>query len=175
MTKKQKVKIHGIIHGASASAAAIGGGLANIPGSDAPALLAVQTTMIVAIGTVCGVSISDSLAKSMIADFLGVSVGKTVANILTGWLPGIGNGVNAATAATLTETIGWAALKSFENGIDVVDSEGKERINFILQMLTSRNKTITTTTPDVIHIQSEIKSEGKKSKIKALLGKGNEQ
>ena len=53
----------------------------------------------------------------MIADFLGCTVGKTVANILTGWLPGIGNGINAVTAASVTEVIGWQAAKEFDEDI----------------------------------------------------------
>ncbi|MDE5558968.1 MAG: hypothetical protein K2J32_14985 [Ruminococcus sp.] len=109
-----KRKCHAIIHTASASAAAIGGGLANIPGSDAPALLAIQTTMIISLGKVFEVSIAEAMAKQMIAEFLGCTVGKTVANILTGWLPGIGNAVNATTAAGITEVIGWAAAKEFD-------------------------------------------------------------
>ncbi|MDE6780356.1 MAG: hypothetical protein K2J40_02715 [Ruminococcus sp.] len=117
MNFNQKRKCHAIIHAASGSAAAIGGGLANIPGSDAPALLAVQTTMIISLGSVFGVSIGDSMAKSMIAEFLGCTVGKTLANILTGWLPGIGNAVNATTAAGITEAIGWAAAKEFDKQI----------------------------------------------------------
>lgn len=117
MDSIKKKKCRAIIHAASASAATIGGGLANIPGSDAPALLALQTTMIISLGKVFGRSVMDSMAKSMIADFLGCTVGKTVANILTGWLPGIGNAVNAATAASITETIGWAAAKEFDKGI----------------------------------------------------------
>jgi uncharacterized protein (DUF697 family) len=28
---------------------------------------------------------------------------------MLGWLPGLGNAINAATAAALTEAIGWAA------------------------------------------------------------------
>lgn len=92
MTSSQQKKVHTIIHGASASAAAIGGGLANIPGSDAPALVALQTGMIISIGAVFNKKITESLAKSILADFLGVSVGKVIANVLSGWLPGIGNG-----------------------------------------------------------------------------------
>ncbi|MDE6539604.1 MAG: hypothetical protein K2K66_05390 [Ruminococcus sp.] len=109
-----KRKCHAIIHTASVSAAAIGGGLANIPGSDAPALLAIQTTMIISLGKVFEVSIAEAMAKQMIAEFLGCTVGKIVANILTGWLPGIGNAVNATTAAGITEVIGWAAAKEFD-------------------------------------------------------------
>ncbi len=116
MTSSQKKKCHGIIHTAAGSAAAIGGGLAQIPGSDAPALVAIQTTMIISIGVVFGQSITKGAAAAFLADALGVGVGRTVSQILVGWLPGIGNAVNATTAAGLTETIGWAAAKAFDEG-----------------------------------------------------------
>ncbi|MDE6034791.1 MAG: hypothetical protein K2G36_02655 [Ruminococcus sp.] len=116
MDSKQKAKCNAIIHAASGSAAAVGGGLANIPCSDAPILLTIQTTMIISLGAVFGVSLTESMAKSVLAKFLGCTVGKSVANILVGWLPGIGNAVNASTAAGITEIIGWAAAKMFDKG-----------------------------------------------------------
>lgn len=106
MNYYDKRKCHAIIHAASGSAAAIGGRLAQIPGSDAPILVTIQTTMIISLGAVFGASVTESMAKSILADFLGVTVGKTVANILVGWLPGIGNAVNATTVAGITEVIG---------------------------------------------------------------------
>ena len=129
MTSSQQKKVHTIIHGASASAAAIGGGLANIPGSDAPALVALQTGMIISIGAVFNKKITESLAKSILADFLGVSVGKVIANVLSGWLPGIGNGINAATAAGLTELIGWTAANDFANETETLDKNAMEIID----------------------------------------------
>ena len=39
--------IHGIIHTASASAGLVGAGLSQIPGSDAPVIVSLQTTMII--------------------------------------------------------------------------------------------------------------------------------
>ena len=129
MTSSQQKKVHAIIHSASASAAAIGGGLANIPGSDAPVLVTLQTGMIIAIGAVFNKKITDSIAKSMLADFLGVSIGKVVANVLSGWLPGIGNGINATTAASLTELIGWTVANDFANDTETFDSESLETID----------------------------------------------
>ena len=42
-------KIHAIIHTASVAAGGIGGGLAQLPGADMPALMALQTAMIISI------------------------------------------------------------------------------------------------------------------------------
>ena len=140
MDKNQKGKVHAIIHSSAASAAAVGAGLAQIPSSDAPILVTIQTTMIVAIGAVFHKTVTESLAKSMLADFLGVTVGKTVANILIGWLPGIGNGINAVTAAGLTEAIGWAAAKEFDEGVVLIDDDGKERISDLLKQFPTSKK-----------------------------------
>lgn len=114
MTKEQKIACNGIIHAASGSAAAVGGGLANLPGSDSPVLVTIQVGMIISLGGVFHQKITDSMAKSILAEFLGATVGKTVANALTGWLPGVGNAINATTAAAITEFIGWEAAKEFD-------------------------------------------------------------
>ena len=44
----------------------------------------------------------------------GASIaGRTVSQFLVGWIPGIGNAINTATAAGITEAIGWMAVKNF--------------------------------------------------------------
>lgn len=113
MKLSNKKKCHAIIHAAAGSAAGVGAGLAQIPGSDAPVLVAIQTAMIISLGAVFDAKITESAAKSVIADALGVTVGRVASQILCGWLPGLGNAVNATTAAGLTEAIGWAAAKEF--------------------------------------------------------------
>lgn len=60
MTNKQMALRNGIIHSASLTAGAAGGGMAQV-------------------------------------------VGRTAAQVLCGWVPGIGNAVNAGTAFTITE------------------------------------------------------------------------
>ena len=46
---------------ASAAAAAVGGGLAQLPGSDAIPITAAQVTMIISLGSVFGKSITEAL------------------------------------------------------------------------------------------------------------------
>jgi uncharacterized protein (DUF697 family) len=111
-------KVHGIIHVAAASAAMVGGGLAQVPGSDAPVLCTLQTTMIVGIAEVHGVSITKAAAADLLLTFAATVGGRAVSQVLIGWLPGIGNAVNAATAAALTEAVGWAADAYFDDGHD---------------------------------------------------------
>ncbi|MCA1766396.1 MAG: hypothetical protein LC633_09170 [Desulfobulbaceae bacterium] len=61
--KPDKKKINAIIHTASLTAAGIGAGLAQLPGSDMPALAALQAAMIVAIGHEHGREITKTHAK----------------------------------------------------------------------------------------------------------------
>ncbi len=108
MTKTEK-NVARIIHGASLAAAGVGGGLAQLPGSDAPVLVAIQTTMILAIAEELDAPITRATAAEILLTASATMGGRAVSQALVGWIPGFGNAVNAATAAGLTEAIGWAA------------------------------------------------------------------
>ncbi len=116
MTDEQRKKCHAIIHTASASAAAVGGGLAQIPGSDNAVLTPIQLTMTISLGHVFGKSLTQSTALAAIGSIAASTVGRTVSQFLIGWIPGVGNIVNATTAASLTEALGWAIAKEFDEG-----------------------------------------------------------
>lgn len=116
MTESQKKKCHVIIHTASASATAIGAGLANLPFADSVPLTAIQLGMIISIGKVFGARIEESAGKAILSDILGSQIGKVAAKTLVGMIPIAGNIINASVAGTITETIGWAAAKQFDNG-----------------------------------------------------------
>lgn len=105
----QAEKIHAIIHGAAAAAAAVGGGLAQAPGSDTAVITPIQAAMVIALGAEHGAPLSKSAAAEMILPFSAAALGRGVSQFALGWFPGLGNAVNAATAAGLTEAIGWAA------------------------------------------------------------------
>ena len=115
-TKNQQV--HGVIHTASAACAAVGGGLAQIPGADMPILMGLQATMIVGIGAVHGVSVTKAVAADLLLTFAAGVGGRAVSQVLVGWIPGIGNAINASTAAAITEAIGWAADAYFAKADD---------------------------------------------------------
>ena len=106
-------KIHGVIHTAAAGAAAVGAGLAQIPGSDAPIIAGIQTTMIIAIAEEHGVSITKAAAADLLLTFAATAAGRGISQVLVGWIPGWGNAINACTAAALTEAVGWVADKYF--------------------------------------------------------------
>lgn len=106
-------KVHGVIHTASVAAAGVGAGMAQVPGSDTPVLCGIQTTMIVAVAELHGASITKTFAADLLLTFTAAMAGRGASQLILGWIPGLGNAVNAATAAGLTEAIGWAANAYF--------------------------------------------------------------
>ena len=107
MTTDQEQKCHAIIHTAAAGAAAVGTGLAQLPCSDSVPILAIQATMIVSLGEVFGIAISERAAKVKASSVVTVMIGRGISQLLVGWIPGAGNATNAATAAAVTEGLGW--------------------------------------------------------------------
>lgn len=114
MTEDQRNKCHAIIHTASAAAAGVGAGLAQIPGSDNALLTPIQLTMTILLGKVFGIELSETTAKATLASVTASTIGRTVSQVLIGWIPGLGNAINATTAAGLTETMGWALADDFD-------------------------------------------------------------
>ncbi|WP_029199994.1 hypothetical protein [Oribacterium sp. NK2B42] len=116
MTKEQKNKCHKIIHTSSAAAASVGLGLANIPGSDCVPLNGIQIAMVIGLGKVFGKTLTEATATSAVATTMAGSAGKYIANLLTGWIPGVGNAVNGTIAFSITEFLGWTIAKEFDVG-----------------------------------------------------------
>lgn len=116
MTSEQKKKCHAAIHTASASAAAVGAGLAKIPLADSAVLVPIQLTMVISIGKVFGRTISESAAKAAIASASATAIGRTIVKTVVGWIPVAGEIVSATTAASLTEAIGWLVAQEFDEG-----------------------------------------------------------
>lgn len=114
MTDKQRAECHAIIHAASAGCAGVGAGLAQLPGSDNAVITPIQLTMTISLGRVFGISLTESTALATIGSVAASTVGRTASQVLVGWIPGVGNIINAATAATLTETLGWLIVKEFD-------------------------------------------------------------
>lgn len=115
MTIEEKKKCHAIIHTASAGAASIGAGFAQVPGSDNAAIVPLQVTMVISLGMVFGVKLSKSSASATLASATAGTLGRTISQFVVGWIPGIGNAINATTAAGVTEAIGWTIAKEFAN------------------------------------------------------------
>lgn len=98
------------------TAGGIGSGLAQIPGADMPILIALQTAMIIAIGSEYGCTVTKANAKSILLTLPASYCGRVISQYLIGWLPGYGNVIKASTAMAMTETIGWAANSYFAAG-----------------------------------------------------------
>lgn len=113
MNNEQKNACRAIIHSASASAGAVGAGLAQLPCSDNLVITPIQTAMVIALGRVFGITLTDSAAGAMLASETAALVGRTASQALIGWIPGVGNAVNACTAASITEMLGWMFAEDF--------------------------------------------------------------
>ena len=113
MTNQQRAKCHAIIHAASAGCAVVGAGLAQLPMADRLAITPVQITMTIALGRVFNVELSKSAASSQILAVTGTKLGRGVSQVLVGRIPGVGNALNAAAAAAVTELLGWAVAENF--------------------------------------------------------------
>lgn len=113
MTSEQKKKCHAIIHAASVSAAGVGAGLAQIPFSDNAVIVPIQVAMVVSLGKVFGMSITESAAMSALTTAAASTAGRGLSQILVGWIPGVGNAINASTAAAITEAAGWVIANEF--------------------------------------------------------------
>lgn len=104
-----------IIHGASAACGAVGAGLAQLPLADTVPITTAQIGMVIALGQVFDLNITDGTAKGIIVGKASSFVGKGLVKLMFGWIPVAGNVINAATAAGLTELIGWAVADQFYN------------------------------------------------------------
>lgn len=117
--KRQKMpkdlfgKCNIIIHSAAASAGGVGAGMAQLPCADSAVITPIQIGMITALGKVFDLHITDGTAKGIIGGLASAYVGRGIVQLTLGWVPFVGNAINTATAAGLTEAIGWAAANQF--------------------------------------------------------------
>lgn len=115
MTNEQMILCNGIIHTASTLAAAVGTGMAQVPGSDTAIITPIQLGMVISLGQVFGIDLSKSRAEALMSSASAATAGRTISQALVGWIPGFGNVINAGTAAALTEVVGWSMAKHFED------------------------------------------------------------
>ena len=115
MTNEQMILCNGIIHTASTAAAAVGAGLAQVPGSDNAIITPIQLGMAISLGQVFGIDLTECSAKAALSSASAATAGRTISQALVGWIPGFGNLINAGTAAALTEVVGWSMAKYFED------------------------------------------------------------
>ena len=118
MTNDQSNQCHIVIHTAATAAAAVGAGLAQLPGSDNVPLAAIQISMATALGQIFDIQVSETVGRGLVmtalASMTGPVIARSISQWIFGWIPGAGNAVNATTAAAITETIGWILANEFD-------------------------------------------------------------
>ena len=82
MTDSQRIKCHGIIHAAAGAAGAAGAGLAQIPVADAVPITAAQITMVISLGAVFDIPVSEAMAKAICRGFAAALGGKYIDSYL---------------------------------------------------------------------------------------------
>ncbi len=126
-----------IIHVASGTAAAVG--LIPIPFSDALAIAPIQAGMIYKMNDAFGMDLDKSVGASLVAGLLGVTavaqVGRTLVNGFLKFIPVVGSVAGGATAAVITEGIGFAYLKVLEKCFN--DETGEVNLPGEVGMITS--------------------------------------
>ena len=113
MTTTQEALCRSIIHTASAAAGAVGFGLAQLPLADNAVIVPIQVTMTIALGQVFGLDFTRRAAAATAASATGTLLGRTASQLGAGWIPVAGNVLNAGTAASVTEALGWILAEDF--------------------------------------------------------------
>ncbi len=115
MPKELEQKCHQVIHTAAAAAAAAGA--IPIPMSDAIPITAAQIGMIVKLGKVFDITLSEASVKAITGVGITQSAGRMLFTNLVKLIPGggliAGGAIGAATAAALTEALGWLVADDF--------------------------------------------------------------
>ncbi|WQS66443.1 hypothetical protein KVE23_03040 [Helicobacter pylori] len=126
-----------IIHVASGTAGGVG--LIPIPFSDALSIVPIQAGMIYKMNDAFGMDLDKSVGASLIAGLLSVTavaqVGRTLVNGFLKFIPVVGSVAGGATAAVITEGIGFAYLKVLETCFN--DETGEVDLPGEVGMITS--------------------------------------
>ncbi|GHP94325.1 hypothetical protein VN0268_05590 [Helicobacter pylori] len=126
-----------IIHIASGAAGSVG--LIPIPFSDALAIAPIQAGMIYKMNDAFGMDLDKSVGASLVVGLLSVTavaqVGRTLVNGFLKFIPVVGSVVGGATAAVITEGIGFAYLKVLEKCFN--DETGEVNLPGEVGMITS--------------------------------------
>jgi uncharacterized protein (DUF697 family) len=114
MTYTQKRKCRRIIHGSALAGAFVGGGLAQIPGSDNLILVPIEIIMVISLGGAFGLRLRHSYRTALIVGTTATMIGRSISEFFVGWIPVLGNFFDAVTAAAVIEVLGWIVAREFE-------------------------------------------------------------
>jgi uncharacterized protein (DUF697 family) len=113
LTESEKIKCNAIIHSVSAAAGAAG--VIPIGPADTIMITPLQIGMVISLGGIFGIRVTESIAKSIIGGLAASFVGRAVAKTLLQFIPILGWVINFFTASGITEAIGWGAVAHFHN------------------------------------------------------------
>jgi len=113
LTYDEEVKCNAIIHTSSVAAGAMG--VIPIGPADTFMITPTQIAMIIRLGAVFDIRVSENIAKSILSGLAASLVGRFVASTLLNFIPIVGWIIKGGTAAGLTEAIGWAAVAHFQD------------------------------------------------------------
>lgn len=113
LPKDIEVKCNRIIHGASVAAGTAGAAGAQLPVADNAVITPIQIGMIIALAKVFDRNLTKEAAFGVLKGAGAAFIGRGVSQVLVGWVPGLGNAINTATAAGLTEAVGWMSAGQF--------------------------------------------------------------
>ena len=91
-------------------------GLAQLPGADAAVITPLQIGMVAALGTVFGLEVTQTAAKSVVYATLGSMLGRGASKVLPRLVPGFGNLICGSVAIGITETLGWSVARQMAAG-----------------------------------------------------------
>lgn len=115
MPKAIEKKCHVAIHTATTATAAAGA--IPLPMSDAIPITAAQIGMIISLGKIFDLTLSQSAAKSIISVTVTQQAGRAIFTNILKAVPGAGtiagSVIGATTAAALTEALGWIVADDF--------------------------------------------------------------
>lgn len=112
LSKKEINKCHMTIHSAAAACGSIGAA-PHIPLSDSFIITPIQVGMLVSLSQIFGAKITRAAAQSILSSYISSTVGRSISQLMVGWIPGVGNVVNLVTAVSLTEFIGWSFAREY--------------------------------------------------------------
>jgi uncharacterized protein (DUF697 family) len=115
MTQWQIRKCRRIIHSTALIGALVASGLAQIPASDNAILVPLEIIMVIRLGSVLQVRLRHSYRTSLILTTAATMIGRGVSEFLVGWIPVLGNLLDALTAFAVIEILGWVVAREFKN------------------------------------------------------------
>lgn len=127
MTPAQKAKCHAIIHATSAGAGVVSA-IPFVNLADTIPITAAQIGMVVALGKVFDMKLSDGAAEGVATALAAKAMGKAVSKLALKAIPVIGNIANATISITFTETLGWMVANQFARGIIPFSKDGDDEL-----------------------------------------------